>query len=437
MSETVIVGAGPVGLTAANLLASHGHEVTVLEARSEPDRRVRAIGVTPPSLDIFDRISDGLGSRLASLGCPVRTADVFGDRRLVGSLSFNGIHPRYPFIVAVPQYHTEGLLREAAEASPRIRLEYGVQVTGLEVDGSPGVAGNRARITDAGGRQRSAELVCLCTGKGSLASQLGVRTAKRYRVRFLIGDYPEHEMTGGTEGSTQQASEREARLYFSREGSVEAFPLPGGVRRWIVQLPEALRSSMLDGNLADSLLREAVSRRAGITLPAGTPLWWSNFKPERSEAERFAHGPVMLAGDAAHTMSPIGGQGMNTGIADAELLADLVQLWRNGEIRPTERNNRYDRIRRRAAQAAAARAAAGMRTGIASGPVSAPARDLLLGVLLRILPDTLTAKHFAMLTIPGGRSPYASSAPAGVCVEPHVSLRHTVSSSTPKYNRGA
>ena len=189
---------------------------------------------------------------------------------------------------------------------------------------------------------------------------------------------------------------------------------------------------MLDPDTADRLLREAVLRRAGITLPEGPPFWWSSFKPERSEADIFAQGPVLLAGDAAHTMSPIGGQGMNTGIADAELAADLIRLWRSGVMSENERNARYDRIRRTAARAAASRAAAGMRTGIASGAVSAPTRDLLLRVLLRVVPDKPIAKHFAMLTIPGGRSPYASSNPAGAFPAPHTSLRQTVNSSSPK-----
>ncbi len=420
MSAIIVVGAGPVGLTLACLLASDGEEVTVLEARAEPDRRVRAIGVTPPSLDILDRISDGLGGSLASLGCPVRTAEVYGNASRLGSLSFDGIHPRYPFITAVPQYHTEGLLREAASASPRIRVEYGVQVSDLEVDGSPRDPLRRVRVTDSGGVERIAPLVCLCTGKSELAKRFTGRRAKRYRVRFLIGDYPEPE------------GDRVARLYFSREGSVEAFPLPDNVRRWIVQLPLRLRSSMLDRYTADHLLREAVLSRAGITLPEGQPLWWSSFKPERSEADVFARGPVLLAGDAAHTMSPIGGQGMNTGIADAELAADLIRLWRSGVMSENERNARYDRIRRTAARAAASRAAAGMRTGIASGAVSAPTRDLLLRVLLRVVPDKPIAKHFAMLTIPGGRSPYASSNPAGAFPAPHTSLRQTVNSSSPK-----
>ncbi|MFP4645005.1 MAG: FAD-dependent oxidoreductase, partial [Spirochaetales bacterium] len=183
-------------------------------------------------------------------------------------------------------------------------------------------------------------------------------------------------------------------------------PLPDGIRRWIVQLPPGIRSAELDAQRSGRILAEWVYKRAGIRLPEQAPLWWSVFQPERSEADAFSGHRIMLIGDAAHTMSPIGGQGMNTGIADAELAADLISRFLSGKDRMREVDRTYARVRRRAARIAADRAALSMRTGIRSGKVVGSVRDVVLRALLWLFPDRVLASHFAMLTIPGGRSPY-------------------------------
>lgn len=408
--DVIIVGAGPTGLTLANLLAAAGIRSTVYEAKSAPDTRMRAIGVTPPSLEILDRCD--LGTALTRHGVAVRRAEVYGDRRLLGTVSFDSIRSDYPFILSLPQFRIEQSLREAAKASKLVRLNYGVEVVAVEPAASSSANGGArpgvtVRLRD--GRSVNAPFACVCSGTAGLRP-FPLKRRRHYRRSFLIGDYPDTGKLGDV-----------ARLYFSRNGSVESFPLPDGMRRWIVQLTGRASQTVLDDATVSAMLTTYVNMRAGIRLPAGLPHWWSRFRPGRHELAYFARSGLFALGDVAHSMSPIGGQGMNTGIADAELAADLIAGWQSGPNSQADTGESpvgdvgsglrmYETVRRKAARSAARRAAASMFIGTIGGVAGSALRNALLRAALTFIPGRAIASHFAMLTLPGHRSPISLTA---------------------------
>ncbi|MFW5796165.1 MAG: hypothetical protein ACOCV0_03095, partial [Alkalispirochaeta sp.] len=111
-----------------------------------------------------------------------------------------------------------------------------------------------------------------------------------------------------------------------------------------------------------------------------------------------------------HTMSPIGGQGMNSGLADAELLAELLRrLRRTGEDRSSleEAHQIYGTARLRSGESAAQRAAVGTHIGSLRGGIPSALRSAILGMTLASPVTGFLASHFTMRTIPYRRSMHA------------------------------
>jgi len=126
----------------------------------------------------------------------------------------------------------------------------------------------------------------------------------------------------------------------------------------------------------------------------------SHFGVKKMLARRYFDKHVILCGDAAHAMSPVGGQGMNTGFADAMLLAQtLIQIQSNVSASDTLLR-KYEQQRKHAYRVAALRAACNMWVGTRRGVMWSRLRYFLLHTLLRKSESLCLAEHFAMLTIP-------------------------------------
>lgn len=406
-AEVVIVGAGPTGALLGCLLGAGGINTIILERNHDSGPQSRAIGITPPSLEILDGI--GLAQGFVRSGVPVRRAVVHDARRSLGTVAFEAVHRDYGFVLALPQTQTVALLHERVALLQTVRLLRGCEVVQVAQNE------NGVSLVCSNGEPVRARFVAAADGAHStVAQRVGNRRRyKLYRPRFFMADHRDRSSLGDA-----------AHVWFTPQGAVESFPLPAGTRRWIVQLFD----EAVDG---DADLEAMVWDRARVFLRREDRIWQSGFQPERSEVERFAMGRLFFAGDAAHTMSPIGGQGMNTGFADAELLArTLIELLSMGTDRVESSGGvsgaaltpgaagraradfrgvrgalagRYEYARRIAFRSAARRAAAGMWVGTIRGEFGSLMRSLAIEVSLRFAMPAV-ARHFSMQTIPFRRA---------------------------------
>jgi 2-polyprenyl-6-methoxyphenol hydroxylase-like FAD-dependent oxidoreductase len=385
--DVVIVGAGPVGLLLGNLLGHAGLRVIILERRTGALAHSAAIGITPPSLHILSKL--GLEHAFMERGVKVRDCIIHGESGRLGCVSFRDIPDKFRWVLSLPQGGTIALLQQNLAEFPNVTLRSGVEVTGVQPFSDHAVVEFVPQNSDAAPQRLGARWVVACDGaRSSVRGQLGIAAPGRtYPCHFIMGDFVER--TSLTD---------EAHLFFMADGAVESFPLPNGLRRWIVQTPEFMQPA------PPGFISEIVKRRTGIVLPPDDQTNESAFTPRCYDCSRYHEGRVVLCGDAVHGMSPIGGQGMNTGFADAEFLAGILPaIVQRGEA-SGPLLDAYQRFRRKAARTAIFRAEWGMWFGTWRGRLRSRLRDFVIrDIMCRWPVAPRMGPLYAMLTIPFNR----------------------------------
>ncbi len=375
MLDVAVVGGGPVGLYLATELLRRGVRCGVFEQQAEIREHSGAIGIHPPGLAVLAGI--GVSDQLITDGTEVRGGVAMGARRQrLGRLDFGGLPGPFPFALTCPQHVTERVLRGALVGADPLALRTGHRVVGLDTDPD----GVDLRCDD-GSRTHTvrARYVVGADGYASTIRRLAGLgwVGGRYPDRFVMGDY--EDVTGFAS---------DAVLFLHRSGLTESFPLPGGLRRWVATLPD---ERVVDHRDA---LDALVAERAGVTLSDVPSVMISDFTIEHGLARRFVSDRVVLVGDAAHVVSPIGGQGMNLGWLDAHALAPLLEQAVTSGASDEAALRSWEQNRRRSARIAIARAERNLRFGL--GGWWNPLRDVVIRAALRTPLANPIARVFTM-----------------------------------------
>jgi len=299
----VVIGAGPVGQTAALLLARWGLRVIMLDGRTERDAAgSRSICQQRDVLDVWTAVGAGAIAREGLTWTTART--YYRDRELFSwSFTDRGRSPLPPF-VNISQARTEEILDECVAADDLIEARWDHEVVGLSQDAG-GVA-----VECGNGRVLRAPYVVACAGArgGVVRRALGLDFAGRtFDDQFLICDI-RADLPGW---------QNERRFHFdpswNPDRQVLIHPCPGSTYRidWQVPPDFDLAAEESNGRL-DRRIRQVIGDRPYEIV------WRSVYRFHSRIVDRMRVGRVLLAGDCAHLVAPFGARGLNSGVPDAE-----------------------------------------------------------------------------------------------------------------------
>lgn len=289
MMQVLIVGAGPTGLTTALELARQGIMPEIVDAKDEPSWKSRAVIVLPRSLEILDRT--GVGKCIVDEGIRMKKVRIHrGLKRLVDITLPNNLN-----IIGIAQNRTESLMIEQLERMG-VSVRFGVKVE------SVATSGTSAEVMFGGREKKTYDWVVGADGIGSIVrSSLGI-------------PYDGYELA-------EEWSIADVELATEQEyDSLSAWLLEGAHedRDGMVMVPIERNRVRLISSTPDSLAASPVKLDVKNVRRTGT------FKITVRQAQEYVRDRVVLAGDAAHAHSPVGGRGMNLGIEDGQAVASAL-----------------------------------------------------------------------------------------------------------------
>jgi 3-(3-hydroxy-phenyl)propionate hydroxylase len=310
-TDVAVIGAGPCGITVANLLALYGVRAVVIDAQPGIYEYPRAVGIDDESLRTYQAI--GVVGRLLEdivQNTPIRYYTSWG--RLMAHVEPSVRPFGWPRRNNFLQPLFEAALREQAASSDTVELLLGARLTGYQQDAD----GVTAEVEDSAGeavRLRAKYLVGADGGRSTVRKIAGVTlTGATAPSKWLVVDTADDELDAPY-----------SAVYCDPVRPVLMIPLPYGHRRWEFKLNDAVDETALTD--PRRVLTELIAPRYGPT-PLPRVLRSAVYLHHSRTAERFRSGRVFLAGDAAHLQPPFFGQGMNSGIRDATNLAWKLAL---------------------------------------------------------------------------------------------------------------
>ena len=335
--DVLVVGAGPTGLTAAGDLARAGRSVTVLERWPTINPASRAFATMARTLEVLD--ARGLADDLLAHSHPAPGVTIFGGARI----DLTHLDSPYRFAMITPQTNVDQALGNYAfEQGADIRR--GIEVIGLDQD-ADGVAvtvRTQGDPTDRHTRWRAKYLIGADGAHSTVRGLVGADfPGKTILSSIVLADVKLAH--GPSNGGLTLGSTRNVFAFLAPfETHSARHEADGSWYRTMVwdrdhQVPD---SEPVDQDEIVDILRRAMEADPGV-LEVG---WKSRFHCEERQVTQYRHGRVFLAGDAAHVHSPMGGQGMNTGIQDAANLAwkiDAVLAGADDTVLDSYHDERY------------------------------------------------------------------------------------------------
>lgn len=296
--DMLVVGAGPVGLFCANELNRHGLTCRIIEKKAHLSDKSKALGLHIRTLDLF--ADCGLLDAVLKQGLKVNGVTFKSHNRNLGKLDFTGIEANRHFLIDLPQDKTERILYDAlvqkaiqvewnSELVELLQSENNVSATIKHPDGSEEIIKSRWLIA--------------CDGAHS--------TVRHHcNLEFIGAEYHQNWWLADLLIHWDQPQDQMV-IYPSKYGPLACFPMGDKRYRLVLTAPP---DDNRDPELSD--IEAAFHERAKDDAVLSDPVWITKFYIHHRQIQTYRHGRIFFAGDAAHIHSPMGGQGLNTGLQD-------------------------------------------------------------------------------------------------------------------------
>jgi 2-polyprenyl-6-methoxyphenol hydroxylase-like FAD-dependent oxidoreductase len=307
-TQVLIVGAGPTGLVLALWLAHLGVSVRIVDKAAAPGTTSRALVVHARILEFYDQID--LAREVVNCGLKMQGANLWVAGEPKGRIVFGdmgqGISP-FPYALIFPQDEHERLLIDCLGALG-IVIERRTELIGFEDTG----ARVTAHLRRPDGRDEVVETLFIagCDGAHSTVREV-------LNVGFPGGTYSHIFYVADVEASIGRAMNGEVQVGLDEAEFLAIFPLTGAGHARLIGTVK--REAEARRNLTFEDVSTRLMDKLGIKIERVN--WFSTYHVHHRVAEHFRKGRAFLLGDAAHIHSPVGGQGMNTGIGDGINLA--------------------------------------------------------------------------------------------------------------------
>jgi 2-polyprenyl-6-methoxyphenol hydroxylase-like FAD-dependent oxidoreductase len=385
-ADVLVVGAGPTGLMLANQLVRQGVRVMIVDRHGGPSVQTRALGVQARTLEIYAHL--GIVERALDLGKPATAVNMWASGRKAARVPFvdvgHDLTP-YPFVLILGQDDNERLLGNALRDSG-VAIQWNTELVGLAQEADQVVA--QLKQPDGTVRQVTTAWVGGCDGARSAVrelSQIPFRGAP-YEDVFFVADT---QLTGPMVPD-------EINVYVWSQGFHLFFPMRGTDHwRLVGIVPAALRGR--DDLTFDEVI-PSIRREAGSGLAFQSCSWFSTYRIHHRRAERFRDRRCFLLGDAAHIHSPVGAQGMNTGLQDAYNLGWKLALVVSGDAHEALLDS-YESERIPIAERLLATTDAGFSLVVSESKFAGLFRTRLLPKVLALVMSFGKSREFAFRTI--------------------------------------
>lgn len=310
--DVLIIGAGPVGLFCANELQRQGLTCRIIDKKTTLSDKSKALGIHIRSLDMLKDC--GFIDKVLAQGLKVEGITIKSQGKELVNVCFSELNASYPFLIDLPQDKLEKILYDSL-INKGINVEW--QTTLTEIKEDNGITSALVQATGFKKETIRCRWLIACDGSHSTVRSLAniAFTGSAYKESWWLADLH----------INWELPDNRMFAFLSPKGPLACFPI--GKKRY--------RLVMTSDNPNDfetpdfETIQKAFNERSTDPATLSKPIWISAFGISHRQIEHYRHGNIFFAGDAAHVHSPMGGQGLNTGMQDIYNLCWKLAMVKN------------------------------------------------------------------------------------------------------------